>query len=77
MLLLTGFVRPFAEAMVKLKKGEMTEVPVQTNFGWHVIRLDDIRPLSYETLKPQLEQVVQRETVQKAIADLRAKAKVE
>jgi len=73
----TGFVRPFAEAMVKLKKGEMTEAPVQTNFGWHVIRLDDIRPLSYEALKPQLEQVVQRESVQKAITDLRAKAKVE
>ncbi len=72
-----SYVRPFAEALAKLKKGDMTETPVQTNFGWHVIRLEDQRPLSFEALKPQLQQVVQRENVQKAIADLRAKAKVE
>lgn len=71
------YVRPFAEALARLKKGQMTAAPVQTNFGWHVIRLEDIRPMAYETLKPQLQQVVQRENVQKAVADLRAKAKVE
>jgi peptidyl-prolyl cis-trans isomerase C len=71
------YVRPFAEALARLKKGDMTETPVQTNFGWHVIRLDDTRPLSYEAIKPQLQQVVQRENVQKVIEDLRAKAKVE
>lgn len=73
----TGYVRPFAEAMARLKKGGMTETPVQTNFGWHVIRLDDIRPVPYETLKPQLQQIVQRENVQKIVDDLRAKAKIE
>ena len=72
-----GYVRPFAEAMARLKKGTMTETPVQTNFGWHVIRLDDIRPVPYETLKPQLQQIVQRENVQKIVDDLRAKAKIE
>jgi len=71
------YVRPFAEALARLKKGETTETPVQTNFGWHVIRLEDTRPVAYETLKPQLQQVVQRENVQKAVADLRAKAKIE
>ncbi|MGE0558071.1 MAG: peptidylprolyl isomerase [Burkholderiales bacterium] len=71
------FVRPFAEAMVKLKKSELTEQPVQSQFGWHVIRMNDVRPLGYEALKPQLQQLVQRETLQKTIADLRAKAKVE
>jgi len=71
------YVRPFAEALARLKKGGMTEAPVQTNFGWHVIRLEDIRPVPYETLKQQLQQVVQQENVQKAVADLRAKAKVE
>jgi len=71
------YVRPFAEALARLKKGGMTETPVQTNFGWHVIRLDDIRPLNFETIKPQLQQVVQRENVQKAVEELRAKAKVE
>ncbi|MGA0025709.1 MAG: peptidylprolyl isomerase [Burkholderiales bacterium] len=73
----TGYVRPFAEAMARLKKGTMTETPVQTNFGWHVIRLDDTRPVPFETLKPQLQQIVQRESVQKTIEDLRAKAKIE
>lgn len=72
-----SYVRPFAEAMVQLKKGTMTTAPVQSQFGWHVIRLDDKRELSYEALKPQLQQVVQQEAVQKAISDLRAKAKVE
>jgi len=73
----TSYVRPFAEALARLKKGGMTDAPVQTNFGWHVIRVDDQRPLSFEALKPQLQQVVQRENVQKAVADLRAKAKVD
>jgi peptidyl-prolyl cis-trans isomerase C len=72
-----GYVRQFAEAMVSLQKGAMTAAPVQSQFGWHIIRLDDKRPLSYEALKPQLQQFVQQETVQKTIADLRAKAKVE
>ena len=71
------FVRPFAEAMVKLKKDQFTEQPVQSQFGWHVVRMNDLRPLSFEALKPQLQQLVQRENVQKAITDLRAKAKVE
>ncbi len=73
----TNYVRPFAEALARLKKGQMTETPVQTNFGWHVIRLDDLRPLSFEAIKPQLQQVVQRENMQKIVSDLRAKAKVE
>lgn len=71
------YVRPFAEALARLKKGGMTETPVQTNFGWHVIRLDDTRPLNFETIKPQLQQVVQRENVQKAVEEIRAKAKIE
>lgn len=73
----TGYVRPFAEAMARLKKGTMTETPVQTNFGWHVIRLDDMRPVPFETLKPQLQQIVQRESAQKTVEELRAKAKIE
>src|SRR5690606_38829765 len=72
-----SYVRPLAEAMVKLQKASMTAAPVQSQFGWHIIRLDDKRALSYEALKPQLQQFVQQETVQKAIADLHAKAKVE
>ncbi len=73
----TAYVRPFAEAMFKLKKGGTTEAPVQTNFGWHVIRLDDMRPMSFDALKPQLQQLVQQENVQKFVNELRAKAKIE
>ena len=72
-----SYVRPFAEALAKLKKGDMTESPVQSNFGWHIIRLEDTRPIPYETLKPQLQQLVVRENVQKAIEALRTAAKVE
>ena len=74
------YVKPFADALSKLKKGQMTEVPVQTNFGWHVIRVDDERALkvpSFEDAKAQLQQLMQNQMVQKALADLRAKAKIE
>jgi len=71
------YVRPFAEALARMKKGELTDNPVQTQFGWHVIQLEDTRPLNFEAIKPQLQQVVQREMIQKQIDDLRAKAKVE
>jgi peptidyl-prolyl cis-trans isomerase C len=75
-----NFVEPFANALLNLKKGEYTKVPVQTQFGWHVIRLDDVRALkvpSYDEIKPQLQQRLQQQAIQKAVADLRAAAKVE
>lgn len=74
------YVPPFAQALAKLKKGQVTEAPVQTSFGWHIIRLDDERSLKFpsiEEAKPQIQQQLQQQTVNKAIADLRAKAKVE
>jgi peptidyl-prolyl cis-trans isomerase C len=74
------YVKPFGEALAKLKKGQMTEAPVQSNFGWHVIRLDDERATkipSFEEAKPQLQQMVRNQSVQKAVMDLRSKAKIE
>jgi peptidyl-prolyl cis-trans isomerase C len=74
------YVPAFGAALSKLKKGETTEAPVQTQFGWHVIRLDDERALkfpSYEEVKPQIQQEMRQQQVQKAVSDLRAKAKVE
>jgi peptidyl-prolyl cis-trans isomerase C len=75
-----GFVKPFSDAMVKLEKGKYTETPVQSQFGWHVIQLDDVRPAKFpdfNEIKPRLEQRTQEAMFEKAVADLRAKAKVE
>lgn len=74
------FVPPFAQAMVELKKGEYTKKAVQSQYGWHVIKLDDVRDMKvppYAELKPQLEQYMQQQAIQKAVMDLRAKAKIE
>ncbi|MDD3884825.1 MAG: peptidyl-prolyl cis-trans isomerase [Gallionella sp.] len=74
------FVQPFAEALLSLKKGEYTKTPVQTQFGWHVIRLDDVRALkvpSFDEVKPQLQQRLQQQALKKAVDDLRTKAKIE
>ena len=69
--------KPFADAMVALDKGKFTTTPVKTDFGWHVIQVDDIRtakPPSFEEVKPGLQQRAQGQVVAKMIADLRAKA---
>jgi peptidyl-prolyl cis-trans isomerase C len=79
-----GYVKPFGDALMKLKKGQMTETPVQTNHGWHVIRLDDERPTKvppYDAVKQNLQQQLmqqsQKQIYDKTLADLRAKAKIE
>jgi peptidyl-prolyl cis-trans isomerase C len=75
-----GFVKPFSDAMVKLEKGKYTETPVQSQFGWHVIQLDDVRPAKYpdfNEIKPRLEQRMQEAMFEKVVTDLRAKGKVE
>jgi len=57
-----NMVKPFADAVAQLKKGETTQAPVQTQFGWHVIRLDDTRettPPAFDTVKDRLGQIVE------------------
>ncbi len=74
------YVKPFADALVKLDKGKYTREPVQSPFGWHVIQLDDVRATqfpAYEQVKPQLQNMMQEQEVQKVFAALRAKAKIE
>lgn len=75
-----SYVKPFADAMAKLEKGKYTEAPVKSDFGWHVIELDDVRDMKVPPLdevKPQLTQRMQQQMVQQHVLDLRAKAKVE
>lgn len=74
------FDKAFADAMVSLQKGQLTEAPVQTRFGYHVIRLDDVRPLkfpAYEEVKPRIQQQITQRKVDQLVRSLRAKAKVE
>jgi peptidyl-prolyl cis-trans isomerase C len=75
-----GYVKPFADAMMKLEKGKYTEAPVQTQFGWHVIMLEDTRAAKFPSLdevKPQITERLQEMAFGKQVAELRAKAKVE
>ncbi|HMV17443.1 MAG TPA: peptidylprolyl isomerase [Zoogloea sp.] len=74
-----SFVKPFADAMVKLEKGKYTAAPVKTDFGYHVIRLEDTRALktpSFEEAKTQLKQRLEQQAVERHITELRGKATV-
>ena len=74
------YVKPFSDALAALKKGETTKAPVKTDFGYHVIKLDDVRPLkvpAFDELKEQFRQRAQQQQIQKLVMDLRSKAKVE
>lgn len=75
-----NYVKPFAEALAKLEKGKYTETPVKTDYGYHVILLEDVRnytPPSMDELKPQITQNLQRQIVMKHVQELRSKAKID
>lgn len=75
-----NFVKPFAEAMTKLDKGQMSKEPVQSDFGFHIIKLDDVRSAkvpSFDEVKPQITEFLQRKKLETLMAGLRAKAKIE
>ena len=76
----SSYVKEFSDALVALSKGKMTDTPVKTQFGFHIIRLDDLREAQlpkYEDVKPQIAQQLQQQKIAKFQEDLRAKAKVE
>jgi peptidyl-prolyl cis-trans isomerase C len=71
-----GFVKPFSDAMVATPKGKFSTVPVQTQFGYHVIYVDDIREAKvppFDEVKPQLQQRMQAAHLDKYFKELRAK----
>ncbi|MGB5600671.1 MAG: peptidylprolyl isomerase, partial [Thiothrix litoralis] len=72
-------VKPFAEAVAKMEPGTYTKEPVQTDFGWHVIKLEerrDVKPPELETLKPQLEREYQQKKMLAYMDELKAKADI-
>lgn len=74
-----AYVKPFSDAVVALKPGTYTKEPVKTDFGYHVIMVEDSRDLKLPTLdeaRPQISQRLAQQIVEKQVNDLRAKAKV-
>lgn len=75
-----GMVKPFSDAVSTLKKGEVSPAPVQTQFGWHVIKMIDTRATqvpSYDKVKEGLERTLQQRKLEKMMLDLKAKAKID
>ncbi len=75
-----AFVKEFSAALTGLKKGEYTKTPVKTQFGWHVIRLDDTRKAQIPTLEAvrgDIVKQIQQKRVRDAVSAVRAGAKIE
>jgi peptidyl-prolyl cis-trans isomerase C len=77
---LDTMVKEFSEAVVKLEPGKITEVPVHSQFGWHVIKLEEARAPNapaFDQVKDRVKMLVQRKKLQTYLEDLRKNAKVE
>ena len=81
-----SLVPEFSKAMVQLKKGQITDKPVKTQFGWHIIKMDDMRDVKtppMEEIKDQLKQMIasdqnwQKAKFTEMMQKLRAKAKIQ
>jgi peptidyl-prolyl cis-trans isomerase C len=75
-----SYVPEFSQAMVKLKKGEMTDTPVKSQFGYHIIKLDDTREAKFpplEEVKAQIQQRLGQQKLAQFRDDIRAKAKTD
>ena len=75
-----SYVPEFSGAMVKLDKGQMTDTPVKSQFGFHIIRVDDVREAQLpklEEVKPQISQQLQQQKLSTFQDNLRAKAKIQ
>lgn len=62
----SNYVPEFAKAVESLKKGQMTSAPVQTQFGWHIIQVEDTRAVKFPDLaevKPQIEEMLRQQTL--------------
>ena len=76
----TSYVKEFSDALVGLGKGKTTEAPVKSQFGFHIIRLDDLRESNipkFDEVKPQISQHLTQQNLAKYQEELRSKAKIE
>ncbi|PWF25198.1 peptidylprolyl isomerase [Corticimicrobacter populi] len=76
----SNYVQPFADAVTALKKGELADKPVQTQFGWHVIQVEDTRPIEFpalEQVKPQIEEMLRQQQLSAYQQELREKARIQ
>ena len=75
-----SYVKEFSDALAALGKGKTTEVPVKSQFGFHIIRLDDVREANmpkFDEVKPQISQHLTQQNLAKYQEELRSKAKIE
>jgi len=75
-----AYVKPFSDAMVKLEKGKFTETPVQSQFGYHVILLEDVRDTQFppfDQVKSQISEGIQQKQAQAFAEELKKKAKIQ
>lgn len=78
-----SYVPEFSQAMEKLGKGQVSDAPVKSQFGWHIIRVDDVRDAKapelppFKDVEPQIKQQLQQQKLVKYQEDLRKKAKIE
>jgi peptidyl-prolyl cis-trans isomerase C len=73
-------VPEFGQALTKLKKGELTETPVKTQYGYHIIKLEDTREAGFPSLdevKPRIQQSLAQQKLAKYREDIKAKAKTD
>jgi peptidyl-prolyl cis-trans isomerase C len=76
----TQMVKPFADALQQLEIGKYTATPVKSDFGWHIIKLEETRaaaPPPYESVKPQLGPMVQQKKFEAHLKELAKTAKIE
>lgn len=76
----SSYVAEFSQALVKLEKGKITDAPVKTQFGYHIIRLDDTRQAQLppvDQVKPQIAQQLSQQKLQAFQKEMRDKAKIE
>ena len=74
-----AYVKEFSEAMVKLEKGKYTATPVKSQFGYHVIRLDDVRPMQpppFDLVKARIADSLQQQQVKEFVESLKKKATI-